>query len=216
VGGDAARTRDRTHDDSRPQRMYLRFGAPIGTTKPRRVSGTSWVASIKGALSSRWRRSCRPATATPTASSIPWPGRPRAIAIAGHLNFHRSDPVSTVLALVPLRGLPLPRPAGSCLSLSEVLGHLRVQGGLEHILVSWLSRPFGPTSSLLVPSLEPAAVLPAAVDPGHSPRNQVFLTSSVLPAKLPLGLSDQDQIHRFSDSPDVAPSNLPLMPSSDM
>jgi hypothetical protein len=29
----------------------------------------------------------------------------------------------------------------------------------------------------------------------------VFLTLSVLPAKLTPGVSDQDQIHRFSDSP---------------
>jgi 1-acyl-sn-glycerol-3-phosphate acyltransferase len=31
----------------RPQRMYLRFGEPIDTTKPARVSAENWVASIK-------------------------------------------------------------------------------------------------------------------------------------------------------------------------
>ncbi|MEC4765607.1 hypothetical protein VT930_21300, partial [Mycobacterium sherrisii] len=37
--------------------------------------------------------------------------------------------------------------------------------------------------------------------PHHSPRIRVFLTSSVLPTKLTLGVSNQDQIHRYSDSP---------------
>jgi 1-acyl-sn-glycerol-3-phosphate acyltransferase len=31
----------------RPQRMYLRFGAPIDTTKPTRVSEEKWVATVK-------------------------------------------------------------------------------------------------------------------------------------------------------------------------
>jgi 1-acyl-sn-glycerol-3-phosphate acyltransferase len=31
----------------RPQRMYLRFGAPIDTTKPARVSEEKWVATVK-------------------------------------------------------------------------------------------------------------------------------------------------------------------------
>jgi len=31
----------------RPQRMYLRFGAPIDTTKPARVSKEKWVATVK-------------------------------------------------------------------------------------------------------------------------------------------------------------------------
>jgi len=31
----------------RPQRMYLRFGAPITTTKPARVSETKWVDTVK-------------------------------------------------------------------------------------------------------------------------------------------------------------------------
>jgi hypothetical protein len=31
----------------RPQRMYLRFAAPIDTTKPPRVSEAKWVATIK-------------------------------------------------------------------------------------------------------------------------------------------------------------------------
>lgn len=33
----------------RPQRMYLRFGAPIDTTKPDDVSGTDWVLEVKKA-----------------------------------------------------------------------------------------------------------------------------------------------------------------------
>lgn len=32
----------------RPQRMYLRFGTPIGTGKPPRVSEQTWVATVKG------------------------------------------------------------------------------------------------------------------------------------------------------------------------
>ncbi|MEN4446340.1 1-acyl-sn-glycerol-3-phosphate acyltransferase [Mycobacterium sp. SM3041] len=31
----------------RPQRMYLRFGAPITTTKPADVSGETWIATVK-------------------------------------------------------------------------------------------------------------------------------------------------------------------------
>jgi 1-acyl-sn-glycerol-3-phosphate acyltransferase len=31
----------------RPQRMYLRFGEPIETTKPNRVSTEDWVASVR-------------------------------------------------------------------------------------------------------------------------------------------------------------------------
>src|SRR5208283_185355 len=31
----------------RPQRMYLRFGEPIATTKPDRVSTDNWVASVR-------------------------------------------------------------------------------------------------------------------------------------------------------------------------
>lgn len=31
----------------RPQRMYLRFGTPIATTKPARVSAEKWVATVK-------------------------------------------------------------------------------------------------------------------------------------------------------------------------
>jgi 1-acyl-sn-glycerol-3-phosphate acyltransferase len=31
----------------RPQRMYLRFGEPIDTTKPKRVSTENWVASVR-------------------------------------------------------------------------------------------------------------------------------------------------------------------------
>ena len=31
----------------RPQRMYLRFATPIATTKPARVSGEKWVATVK-------------------------------------------------------------------------------------------------------------------------------------------------------------------------
>ena len=31
----------------RPQRMYLRFGAPINTTKPARVSEATWVTTVK-------------------------------------------------------------------------------------------------------------------------------------------------------------------------
>ena len=31
----------------RPQRMYLRFGEPIETTKPKRVSTEDWVASVR-------------------------------------------------------------------------------------------------------------------------------------------------------------------------
>ncbi len=31
----------------RPQRMYLRFAPPIGTTRPRNISTDTWVASIK-------------------------------------------------------------------------------------------------------------------------------------------------------------------------
>jgi 1-acyl-sn-glycerol-3-phosphate acyltransferase len=31
----------------RPRRMYLRFGAPIETTKPARVSEEKWVATVK-------------------------------------------------------------------------------------------------------------------------------------------------------------------------
>jgi 1-acyl-sn-glycerol-3-phosphate acyltransferase len=31
----------------RPQRMYLRFGAPIETTKPARTSEATWVATVK-------------------------------------------------------------------------------------------------------------------------------------------------------------------------
>ena len=31
----------------RPQRMYLKFGAPIVTTKPARVSQGTWVATVK-------------------------------------------------------------------------------------------------------------------------------------------------------------------------
>lgn len=31
----------------RPQRMYLRFGTPIGTSKPARVSEQAWVATVK-------------------------------------------------------------------------------------------------------------------------------------------------------------------------
>jgi 1-acyl-sn-glycerol-3-phosphate acyltransferase len=31
----------------RPQRMYLRFGAPIDATKPTRVSEAKWVATVK-------------------------------------------------------------------------------------------------------------------------------------------------------------------------
>jgi 1-acyl-sn-glycerol-3-phosphate acyltransferase len=32
----------------RPQRMYLRFGEPIDTAKPKRVSTRNWVASVRG------------------------------------------------------------------------------------------------------------------------------------------------------------------------
>jgi hypothetical protein len=32
---------------SRPQRMYLCFGAPIDTTKPARVSEQKWVDTVK-------------------------------------------------------------------------------------------------------------------------------------------------------------------------
>jgi hypothetical protein len=31
----------------RPQRMYLRFGSAIDTTKPARVSNETWVATVK-------------------------------------------------------------------------------------------------------------------------------------------------------------------------
>jgi hypothetical protein len=31
----------------RPQRMYLRFAAPIDATKPARVSEENWVAAVK-------------------------------------------------------------------------------------------------------------------------------------------------------------------------
>ena len=31
----------------RPQRMYLRFGAPIDTTKPARVSNEKWVGTVR-------------------------------------------------------------------------------------------------------------------------------------------------------------------------
>lgn len=31
----------------RPQRMYLRFGEAIDTTKPARVSAENWVATVK-------------------------------------------------------------------------------------------------------------------------------------------------------------------------
>jgi len=31
----------------RPQRMYLRFGAPIETTKPARISEAKWVDTVK-------------------------------------------------------------------------------------------------------------------------------------------------------------------------
>jgi len=31
----------------RPQRMYLRFAAPIDSTKPARVSAEKWVAAVK-------------------------------------------------------------------------------------------------------------------------------------------------------------------------
>ena len=31
----------------RPQRMYLRFAAPIDTTRPARISNEKWVATVK-------------------------------------------------------------------------------------------------------------------------------------------------------------------------
>jgi hypothetical protein len=52
-----------------------------------------------------------------------------------------------------------------------------------------------------------AIVRQAAVDPVQLPRDRVFLTLVVLPAKLTLGVSNQDQIHHLSDSP--APSCNP-------
>ena len=45
----------------------------------------------------------------------------------------------------------------------------------------------------------------AAFDPHRSPQIPVFRTSSVLPAKLTPGVSDQDQIHRYSDTPPKGP-----------
>jgi hypothetical protein len=31
----------------RPQRMYLRFGAPIDTTRPARTAADSWVSTVR-------------------------------------------------------------------------------------------------------------------------------------------------------------------------
>ena len=54
--------------------------------------------------------------------------------------------VSTVLARAIAR-VPAASPSRIVLVISEVLGHLRVQGGLQHLLVDWLSNPFGPSNS---------------------------------------------------------------------
>jgi len=72
--------------------------------------------------------------------------------------------VSTVLARVPLRELPLPRPSASCLSY-EVIGDLALRCGLQDPLGQLLRQPALPS--------QPQTL---AAGPVHEHRNQLLIT----------------------------------------
>ena len=85
--------------------------------------------------------------------------------------------------------------------IAQVLGHLRIQRDLEHVLGQLVEQPvLADQLDTLFPRLRKQLLseLPAI---NFCSRIRVFLTSSVLPAKLTPGVSDQDQIHRYPDSP---------------
>jgi hypothetical protein len=80
-----------------------------------------------------------------------------------------------------------------------MLRQRRNKRGLEQILGQFVEQPIGPNQFECLFLRVRERLL--SVDPFPPPQNQLFLTLSVLPANLTLGVSDQDQIHRFPDSP---------------
>jgi hypothetical protein len=92
------------------------------------------------------------------------------------------------------------------LVIAQVLGHLRGQRGLEHVLGQLVEQPvranrFDSLFLRLRLRLRQELLSELPLSSSNATGSSV-LRWSVLPAKLTPGVSDQEQIHRCSDSPD--------------
>jgi hypothetical protein len=90
------------------------------------------------------------------------------------------------------------------LVIAQVLGHLRGQRGLEHVLGQLVEQPVRGNrfdSLFLRLRLRQQLLSELPLSSSNATGSSV-LRWSVLPAKLTPGVSDQEQIHRCSDSPD--------------
>ncbi|WP_238390901.1 MULTISPECIES: hypothetical protein [unclassified Mycolicibacterium] len=84
-----------------------------------------------------------------------------------------------------------------------MLSHLGFQGGLEHVAGQLIKQAVGTYRfHTLFRGLREQLLGKLLLTHINRQRFECFPTSSVPPAKLTPGVSDQDQIHRCSDSPD--------------
>ena len=90
------------------------------------------------------------------------------------------------------------------LVIAQVLGHLRGQRGLEHVLGQLVEQPVRANqfdSLFLRLRLRQQLLSELPLSSSNATGSSV-LRWSVLPAKLTPGVSDEEKIHRCSDSPD--------------